>query len=100
FSEGVLVTTKGSHENAVPLPPVLASILDAAIAGKGPGDRVVTLRTGETMSDRTVDKRLRRLQRKLGIAPVRSLHKLRHFGGQGLVRGGATRGAALRVPAL
>lgn len=89
FSEKELAIPKGADEATIPLLPQLASLLEKAVRGKGPRERVVTLKDGTTPSDRTVDKALRSLQRRLEIEPVRSHHKLRHYFGTALVRGGA-----------
>ena len=87
-SAGEIVEPKGLHEKPVPLAPMLRAILAEAIAGKRPTDPVVTTRRGTAASEGGLDGALRRIQGRLGIERVWSLHKLRHFFATKLLRNG------------
>ena len=89
YSANVVVEPKGRDEKPVPLAPMLRAILAEAIAGKGPLERVVTRARGVTPSEGGLDNALRRIQRRLGVETVWSLHKLRHFFGTTMLRNGA-----------
>jgi integrase/recombinase XerD len=77
---------KGLDEEAVPLASLLEAILAETIAGKQPDDPVVAKPDGGSLSKGGVDSALRRIQRHLGIEPVWSLHKLRHYFATKLLR--------------
>lgn len=85
-ADEIVNAPKGLDEEAVPLAPLLAEILAEVIAGKAPDDPVVAKPDGEPLSKGGVDSALRRIQRRLGIQPVWSLHKLRHYFATKLLR--------------
>jgi integrase/recombinase XerD len=89
YSAGEIVTPKGRHEASVPLAPMLRVILAEVIQGRKPDEPLVLNDRSQTPRTDEVDHKRRRLQRRLGIERVRSIHKLRHFFATALLRGGA-----------
>jgi integrase len=97
YSAGVLVDApKGLAEQPVPMVPLLARVLDDAVAGKRPGDPVVTKPNGHGPSEGGIDGALRRIQElqnerraEQGFPPekVWSLHKFRHYFGTKVAKG-------------
>lgn len=56
----------------------LRPIVEAAVQGKKPTDRLVTDEHGNTPSRQKLYKAFITLQRRLGISPTWSFHRLRH----------------------
>jgi site-specific recombinase XerD len=67
----------------------LRAILEAAARGKAPNDRLVTDERGRTPIRQHVYKAFVALQKRLGIAPTWSFHRLRHAFGTHLGQLGA-----------
>jgi integrase/recombinase XerD len=90
FSADVVVTPKSGHERSVPMAEPLRRILAEAAEGKKPNDRLVTDENGGTPSRQRVYSAFIALQRRLGISPTWSFHRLRHAFGTHLVQLGAS----------
>ncbi len=89
YSADVVVTPKSGHERAVPMAEPLRAILAEAAAGKKPMDRLVIDERGGTPSRQRVYRAFVCLQKRLGISPTWSFHKLRHAFATHLVQLGA-----------
>jgi integrase len=89
FSANAVVTPKSGNERAVPMAEPLRAILADAASGKKPVDRLVTDELGRTPSRQRVYAAFVALQRRLGITPTHSFHRLRHAFGTHLVGLGA-----------
>jgi integrase len=89
YSGNVILTPKSGDERALPMAVPLRAILTAAARGKKPTDRLVTDENGKTPSRQSLYKAFVALQRRLGISPTWSFHKLRHAFGTHLVQLGA-----------
>ncbi len=89
LSADVVVTPKSGDERAVPMAEPLRAILVEAVRGKAPADRLVTDARGRTPIRQHVYKAFVTLQKRLGISPTWSFHRLRHAFGTHLVQLGA-----------
>jgi integrase len=89
FSAESVITPKSGHERAVPMAAPLRAILEDATRGKKPTDRLVTDDGGQTPSRQHLYKAFIALQKRVGISPQWSFHKLRHAFGTHLVQLGA-----------
>jgi integrase len=89
FSANEVVPPKSGDERAVPMAAPLRDILAEAVKGKKPTDRLVTDDLGRTPIRQAVYKAFVALQRRLGISPTWSFHRLRHAFGTHLVQLGA-----------
>jgi integrase len=90
FSADVVVTPKSGHERSVPMAAPLRRVLIEAAEGKNPNDRLVTDARGQTPSRQKLYRSFVALQRRLGISPTWSFHRLRHAFGTHLVQLGAS----------
>jgi integrase len=89
FSAAVVMTPKSGDERSVPMAEPLRAILEDAVRGKKPTDRLVTDQKGRTPIRQHVYKAFIALQEGLGISPTWSFHRLRHAFGTHLVKLGA-----------
>ena len=82
YSADELGTPKGRDERAVPLTPLLASILAQACEGKASTARLVADKRGEALREAAIGYAWHRLQARLGIEPAWRFHQppalLRH----------------------
>jgi integrase/recombinase XerC len=83
------LSPKNGDERAVPLSDRLAATLRVAVRASFPAPCLVVDEQGRTPSRQEVLRRLKRLQRQLGL-PERSFHALRHYFCTTLVRRGAS----------
>lgn len=90
ISDGQVVTPKGKKERTVPIFDGLRPILAAAMAGKGPGDRIVVNANGQTPRRQSVLDAVVRVQARLGVADRCSFHQLRHAFCSVMIRNGAS----------
>ena len=97
LSAGEMTTPKGRDERVVPLAPLLVSILAGATAGRGPTDRVVHDRRGDTPGEGALNGAWKRLQMRLGEPDRWHFHQLRHFFATALLAGGANVEAVRRL---
>jgi integrase len=88
FSADEVCDPKGRDERAVPVTPLLASVLAEACEGKGPRARLASDARGEALREAAIGGAWRRLQGQLGIEPAWRFHQLRHFFGSTCLRGG------------
>jgi integrase len=89
FSADLVLTPKNGDERAVPMAAPLREILAEAARGKKPTDRLVTDEHGRTPIRQALYKAFIALQKRLGITPTWSFHRLRHAFGTHLVQLGA-----------
>jgi integrase len=89
FSAGVVMTPKSGDERSVPMAEPLRAILSDAARDKKPTDRLVTDERGRTPIRQHVYKAFVALQKRLGLSPTWSFHRLRHAFGTHLVNLGA-----------
>ena len=97
YSADELGVPKGRDERAVPLTPLLASILTHACKGEAPTAPLAADDQGEALRESMVGGAWRRLQARLGIEPPWRFHSLRHFFGTTCLRGGANVEAVRRL---
>jgi integrase len=89
YSADVVVTPKNGDERAVPMADPLRPILAEAASGKKPTDRLVLDENGRTPTRQRLYRAFIAVQKRLGISPTWSFHKLRHAFGTHLVQLGA-----------
>lgn len=89
LSENDPVTPKSGHERLVPMTRRLQEVLEDATRSKLPRARVIVTVAGSTPRRTLVLRRLKALQRRLGL-PGWSFHSLRHHFVSELVRAGAS----------
>jgi integrase len=97
FSADEVCDPKGRDERAVPVTPLLASVLAEACEGKGPRARLASDARGEALREAAIGGAWRRLQGQLGIEPAWRFHQLRHFFGSTCLRGGGNVEAVRRL---
>jgi integrase len=89
FSHDVVRPPKYGADRAVPMHPRLFEIVREESAGKKPTDLLVVDDLGESPTRQKLYKAVIALQRRLGISPTWSYHRLRHAFGTHAVSGGA-----------
>jgi len=97
FSADEVCMPKGRDERAVPVTPLLASILAQACEGKASTMRLAVDARGEALREAAIGDAWRRLQARLGIEPSWRFHQLRHFFGTTCLRGGGNVEAVRRL---
>lgn len=88
FSHDVIAPPKYGADRAVPMHPRLVEIVREESVGKKPTDFLVVDDDGETPTRQALYKATIALQKRLGIEPAWSFHRIRHaFGTHALAAG-------------